>query len=354
MNKFLIIGFGIVTFFAGCRSFGPTTIPRDRFDYSSAISESVKNQVLLNIVKLRYGDMPVFVDVSSVISQYELANDFSYGFGWTYSSAIPTERTPSVGGSSKYIERPTITYAPQTGEKFTKSLLTPIPPSAILFLIQSGKSVDVVFYLCVQSVNGINNRYEASMRSAPIHPDFVELLKRMRKVQQSGMIGTRTQTDEKKQTSLFYFSKDVSPEIAEDVKWIKQKLGLNPQASEFKVVYGSTNQQDEIAIMSRSVMEILVQQASSIDVPAEDLQQNRAYAVAKTEDPFLELMSMHIHSGRQKPADAFVSISYRGKWFWIEDTDFKSKQLLSGLMLLLSLMESDRGGNQPVITVPTG
>ena len=352
MKRFFIIGFGVILFCEGCWSIGPGTVSRDRFDYTSAISESAKNQMLLNMVKIRYGDVPVFVEVSSVISQYQLENNINYNFAWEYP---PTVRTPSMGGSSSYAERPTITYSPVTGEKFTKSILTPIPPSAIFFLIQSGKSVDFVFYLCVQSVNGINNRYDGPMRSIPISPDFVEVLTRMRRIQQSGMIGMRVQLVGNNQTSVFYFRKEASPEIAEDSVWVRQKLGLNPQTYEFNVVYGAIPQnENEIAILSRSMMEILVQMASSIEIPADDLRQNRAYEVAKTEDPLAERMSIRVRSGREKPADAFVSISYRDNWFWIEDTDFKSKQIFSGLMTLLSLMESDRGVNQPVITVPTG
>jgi len=352
MKRLMIIGFWITVLGAGCRSIGPAALSRDRFDYTLAISDSVKNQALLNMVKIRYGDVPVFVEVSSVISQYLLENDFNYSFAWQYH---PTVRTPGVGGLTRYAERPTITYSPLSGEKFTKSMLTPIPPSAIFFLIQSGKSVDFVFYLCVQSVNGINNRYDGPLRSLPISPDFIEILTRMRRIQQSGMIGMRVQAVGNNQTSVFYFRKETSNEISEDSAWVRQKLGLDPQTYEFNVVYGATSQnKNEIAILSRSMMEILVQMASSIDIPADDLQQNRAYAVASTEDPLAELMSIRVRSGREKPADAFVSILYRNKWFWIEDTDFKSKQLFSGLMTLLSLMESDRGANQPVITVPTG
>jgi len=131
MIRFLILGLGIVVLGAGCR-FGPSTVAPDRFDYTLAISESAKNQMLLNMVKIRYGDVPVFTDVSSVISQYELDNGLNYNFQWEYP---PTVRTPSVGGSSSYSERPTITYAPVSGEKFTKSILTPIPPAAIFFLV---------------------------------------------------------------------------------------------------------------------------------------------------------------------------------------------------------------------------
>jgi hypothetical protein len=145
MKRFLIIGFWAVLFCEGCRPIGPPAVSRDRFDYAATISDSVKSQMLLNMVKLRYGDAPVFVDVSSVISQYAVSNVFNYEFLWEYS---PTVRSPSVGGSNIYVDRPTITYTPLTGEKFTRSLLTPIQPSSIFSLVQSGKSVDFVFYLC--------------------------------------------------------------------------------------------------------------------------------------------------------------------------------------------------------------
>ena len=59
-------------FLAGCASFGPAAVAQDRFEYTDAISESWKRQMLLNIVKLRYRDAPIFLDVSSVINQYAL------------------------------------------------------------------------------------------------------------------------------------------------------------------------------------------------------------------------------------------------------------------------------------------
>jgi len=55
---------------SGYRSIGPRTIPRDRYDYSSSISESWKRQTLLNRVKLRYLDPLMFVNAGHIVAGY--------------------------------------------------------------------------------------------------------------------------------------------------------------------------------------------------------------------------------------------------------------------------------------------
>jgi len=62
----IIITMLLVIIVTGCTGIGPQTITRDRFDYINAISNSWKKQMLLNLVKTRYVDAPVFMEVSSV------------------------------------------------------------------------------------------------------------------------------------------------------------------------------------------------------------------------------------------------------------------------------------------------
>jgi hypothetical protein len=67
---------------AGCSGIGPGTVERDRFDYVNALSDSWKKQMLLNLVKIRYLDAPVFLGVSSVISQYAVEGKIDLGVSW--------------------------------------------------------------------------------------------------------------------------------------------------------------------------------------------------------------------------------------------------------------------------------
>jgi len=112
IKRLTLIAFSFSSFiFWGCVSVGPHTVGRDRFDYTGALGDSWKEQMLINTVKLRYGDTPVFLDVASVISQYQVAAQMNFGFTWVHPETSVATNSQSVGGFGQYVERPTITYA---------------------------------------------------------------------------------------------------------------------------------------------------------------------------------------------------------------------------------------------------
>ena len=59
MKNYSVLVFLITFIMSGCSSIGPDTVERDRFDYNTAISNSWKEQTLLNIIKICYADMPL-------------------------------------------------------------------------------------------------------------------------------------------------------------------------------------------------------------------------------------------------------------------------------------------------------
>jgi hypothetical protein len=114
---------------AAC-SIGPGRVPPDRFDYNEALARSSKEQLLINLVRLRYGDVPVFLAVDSVLTQYVYAGDVSLTGSVGRASGDSLSSVTGAAGAA-YIERPTVTYSPVTGEKFAEQLLDPIQDGLI-------------------------------------------------------------------------------------------------------------------------------------------------------------------------------------------------------------------------------
>ncbi len=345
---------------SGCASIGPGTLARDRFDYISAISDSWKSQMLLNLVKLRYGDAPVFLDVASVISQYGIEGSLGFSGSWAQNAQAPWPYSAlyNLLGSGRYVERPTITYSPLSGEKFARNLMTPIPPAAILNLLQGGYPVDLVFRLCVHSINGVHTRFGSGARARQADPEFYQLMEKMRYIQQSGDLGLRVRKTGDQTATVIVFSKKPNPEIEAARAEVRKLLGLDPKAEEFSVVYGSVAANDrEIAILTRSMLEILLDLSSYIEVPAASATEQRTHPTAPPEivngKPVAPLI--RILSSSQSPGDAFAAVPYGQEWYWIDDKDFASKRIFSFIMFLFTLTETEGGRqNAPLITIPVG
>jgi hypothetical protein len=341
---------------SACVSIGPRTVVHDRFDYTAAIGDSWKQQMLVNTVKIRYGDTPVFLDIASVISQYQTSAQVNLGAQWQ-APLHDNANTFSVGGVGQYADRPTITYAPLSGEKFARSLMKPLPPPAILSLIQAGYPIDLVLRVCVQSTNGIRNHYGGAVRARVADPEFYPLLERLRRIQESGAIGLRVQKTNGMEGVLMSFRGKVDPSVQEDIAFVRKTLRLNPSASDVTVTYGSVPGDDkEIALLTRSILEILIDLASYIEVPAVHVEEKRVNPTMPEEklhgSPVPPLIT--IHSSADKPQDAFIAVPYRHYWFWIDDRDLRSKSLFSFLMFMFSLTETGGKEGAPIITVPAG
>ena len=88
---------------SACTSFGPRHVPVDRFNYNQAIGRSANEQMLLNLVRLRYREVPVFLAVSSVLTQ----DVYTGGVGVIGATGSATgEPQYSVGGNAnlRYFE----------------------------------------------------------------------------------------------------------------------------------------------------------------------------------------------------------------------------------------------------------
>jgi hypothetical protein len=336
-----------------CAGIGPGTVSRDRFDYTEAISDSWKRQMLFNMVKIRYGDAPVFMDVSSVISQYQITGAINVGANF---SQQPSTSSQNVGAIGTYVDRPTITFTPILGDKFARSLMSPIPPSAILSLIQGGYPVDLVFRMLVHEINGIRNRFGGDARAHSADPEFYALIEKMRRIQLAGGIGMRITKIDKEAAAVMVIRGKRDPELEALSKEIRSMLGLDPLTTDINVVYGAIPRDDkEIALLTRSILEVLIDISTDIEVPASDVQEKRVSPTFEEKAAGERVRPLvRIQTSSEKPGDAFVSIPYRKSYFWIDDKDLRSKKIFSFLMFVFTLVETGEKGAAPVVTIPTG
>lgn len=338
----------------GCTSFGPPSVDRDRFDYINAIASSWKQQTLLNIVKLRYADTPVFLDVGQIISGYQLEG--TVGVTGTLNSASAFGDILNLGTTGRYTDRPTITYTPLTGAYFMQVLMTPIPPPALFMLIEQGWPVDMLLQVGVQKINGISNGM-GGVRGYVSDPDFVRLLAALQRLQASRAIGLRVEVSEESKregTIMTISQKNLPPEIQADRELVRKLLGLRPDLQDFKVIYGGVSDKDDvIAVQTRSGLQILKELGANVEVPVEHVVERRTYPPIPEPEGMAQSLPplIRIHAEKSRPAEAFAAVKYRDYWYWIDDRDFRSKGMFTFLMIIMTLADKGEKVQSPVVTI---
>lgn len=348
------IGLAVTTLLAGCTHLGPKTVSADRFDYSSAIADSWKQQTLLNIVKTRYMDLPVFVDVASIVAGYSMETSVNVGGQLSSSSAIQGNSV-TLGGAGRFTDRPTITYVPLTGEKFLRGLVTPIDPKNIFFMLQAGYPADFLLALTVESLNGVRNRSTVGGTVREADPDFVRALELMREVQAAGAVGLRVEEDKAKGSTavLFFRRDDLSAEIVAKTVEVRRLLHLPAEGQKYTLTYSPVRgAEGELAVNSRSMLQIMTAFASYVDVPDAHLKDHSALPAFENATSERRQNVVRIRSDKEKPASTFATVRYRGHWFWIADGDWQTKRALTAVMFFFTLAETGDAGKLPLITIP--
>ncbi len=343
----------------GCRHYGPRSITADRIPYNLAIAESWKEQTLLNIVKLRYMDTPFFVDVPQITSGYTLQGIATANAGIFPPVSPVASFAQQLGASLNlqggYQDRPTISYVPQTGAQFIRNLTQPINPGSVLFLVQSGYPADVVFNLTVDSINGVRNRSVSGGQLRPADPEFTSIVQTIRKAQISGNVGIRVERDKdnkdnKDSVAFFFQDTNIDPELSRELGEVRKALRLDPDRRDFRVAFGgAATNPNEIAILSRSVVRILSELSSFVEVPVEHLANGSAPPIGE-QDPGAQPV-FRVCSGSEEPCDSFAAVRYEDHWFWIEKSDSHSKRTMSYLLVLLALADTGSKESLPVITI---
>jgi hypothetical protein len=111
---------------------------------------------------------------------------------------------------------------------------------------------------------------------------------------------------------------------------------------------------NELAVLSRSMGDILIDLAMDVEVPPEHVAEGRTVATVRTmsaPNPRDRPM-VHIRSGSMAPAGAFAAVRYGNTSFWIDSNDYASKRTFTLLMIFTSLAETGVTPQTPQLTLP--
>jgi hypothetical protein len=346
-----ILALVAVSLVAGCQTLGTGSVTRDRMGYAAAIGDSWKEQMLLNIVKLRYLDTPVYLDISSVISSYSLASDV--GIAANFFPRATEGNNLGLSATGRYSESPTISYIPLTGDRLVKSMLRPIPPETVFATIGGGGRADFILRAVVQAINGIYNVSTSPSRARRNDPRFIRVAEALRRIEEAGALGVRIETHGENTLSFVLFRRGVDEDTDADIALVKELLGLDPKLDSYRLVFGATRSHpDEIAVLTRSMQGVMGELAGGVEVPEQDMREGRATSRLSADGNAGAEPLMRISSGGERPADAYAAVSYRNRWFWIDDRDLSSKRTFRFLMMFASLAETGGLPQAPILTIP--
>jgi len=355
-----------VSCLSGCHGLGPNAVRGGRVLYNQAIAETSNEQLLLNIVRLQYRDVPMFLEVTSVSTSLTLGA----GFGPEVSvfEGPGNDGIDGVIGSLSYEEQPTITYLPLQGERFVRQLLTPISPDQIELLYYSGWSIDRILRVCVQRLGSFRNAPSASGPTpvrAPTFEGFRELSSLLRDLQVEGALSvgqaavpTEGAPDDRLALVIEIDRSATSP--AQDAALVRllELSADTPRVLRVVLTQGVTDHEHgTVTMVTRSLMGAMFYLAQGVDVPERDRELGRVTRTLNDDGtPFDwgELLEglFEVRESEDRPENAYASVYYRDRWFWIDDSDRRSKSTFSLLNQLLALQAGEFDSRGPVLTLP--
>jgi hypothetical protein len=342
----------VTVLLGACTNLGSHAISASRTDYNMALRQTEDEQLLLNLVRLRYRDNPLFLEASALNTQ------FTFQAGADALAEFGDDDVYSLGGRVLVEEKPTMTYTPLQGESFVQRVLSRIPLDTLILLIDSGWSVERVFRVCVQQMNGLTNAPRASGPTPADAPEFEEFAQAARLLKYIGNRGLLAGARRDANTVVVTFAhKALSlPQYAE----LTRLLDLDPKQR----IYPFTTvlerpSHNVINLRTRSFIGVMYFLSQSVQIPPGDVVAGKVtvtYDAAGNEFDWAKVTEglMRIHSSPKRPTAAAIAVSYRGSWFYIDDADLDSKSTFSMLGQIYSLQSGNAKGLTPVLTLPVG
>ncbi len=302
------------------------------YQYNDAVASSSNQQLLLNIVRMRYDEPPSFLQVTSVTTGYEFKGDINANANIGKIGGLGNTLASGTGAS--YLEKPTISYQPLTGQEFSRQLLSPISAESLILMARSGWSMKSVVLALVDEINGLPNPKIVNADEAESHP-FVRVATLLDELQSSGVLRLQVASQGKGDSKLIISGTPAGKRRAQ-VEEVSKLLKL-PNNKEFAIKRIRKNN-NEISIVGRSLLDALRFLSYGIDTPDRP-------ALHPAKDVFT------VQSSTIYPRKAFVRIAHDGRYYYIPNDDYQSKRVFAMVSQLFSLQAASDKGLSPLLTI---
>lgn len=363
--KYLVI-FSLALIFSGCGAFdsllkiGPDSVEDGRGQFNNVIAETNDQQLLLNLVKRRYGDNIALLEINSVSTTLEWKRGGGLALN-IFDGDDNDSNNLGINANGAYTERPTITYLPVKGPELIKKVLSPLDPDVLILLSRSGWRMDRVMRLTLNTINDIDNASSASGPTpllAPNPEEFNKLLSVIEKLGRGNFQLGYTLINNQRVLALSVKKAMVdSPEMQDliDVLDIDKHL-LYIVNTDANSDYRSGS---EIDINLRSLAGIEFYLSHGIHIPEEHLKNKNVQISYTAEGDIFNWNTIfedtfQVYSAIEEPSDnlAAVKVYWRGYWFFINDTDINSKYTFMLLNQISALQSGDVDKSGPLLTLP--
>lgn len=395
----------LCTLITGC-SLGPGVLKSSRLSYNKAVHTSANEELLLNMVRLRYREPMQFLQIGNITSQYSYSTDLSLkGSIPLLGSAIDVL---TANGSVARSEKPTISYKPLEGKQFVNRVLEETNLNTFLLLIRGGWNIERVSRILVDSVGELTNYPKYSS-----YGDFVKLMQLWDKLQDRGDLvftylpgKNRIIADSIPKSQVVLENLVTASQQGYSIKpsgnGQYQLTKTGPAKLVMKVIYRSQTEADQadtllgvkpqhtitsdggllehieftdtllsaesqvthkgslvkLPLVLRSFSKQLFALSRSIKMPEKDQAMVKTHLNSKGESidvrkALSSLINIKTSSSILKPDNALVAVDYRGAWFYIDKNDGKSLSTFAMLTLLYSLQAGEEESG-PVLTIPIG
>jgi hypothetical protein len=325
-----------------------------RGDYTEAINKTEDEQLLLSIVKGRYGESYTLLAVSGVAANVRFRTNAGADIGVGPTSNYDGNLVPFSGGLA-YEENPTITYTPVQGEQYLRQLLSPIPLNLLVLIIRSSTNSAATLTLFTNRINDMQNPDFLDGPNAKTDRRFERFVELVQELDQAGVI--QLVEDPRENVPFDILITNYSPSYTGKVQEYLNLLGLPMPTEESKdivlPVYFAVKGRDldGVAISTRSTFDLMEILRAAIQVPEEHAKAGLAVHYPKTG---LAGKNLRILASKDKPERAAVAVRHRGYWFYIHETDMRTKLYYVMIRTLwsVSIASASEQKAAPVLTIP--